>query len=95
MENRYFANCAWDPVSMHVMLDRDAKIESYCHHCAEPISLSLSRGKVVSASSSEPLIFLSMPVASWYENLINTCSNNMVYFSSRSHLEEWLAGHPN
>lgn len=90
----YFANCAWDTVSLHVMLDRDARVESYCHHCAEPIGILLSEGKVVSSLPKEPLIFLSVPVGKWYENLINTCSNNMVYFASKSHMDEWLAANP-
>ena len=90
----YFANCAWDTVSMHVMLDMDARVESYCHHCAEPIQLSLSKGKVASSKPAEPMIFLSMPVARWYESLVNTCSNNMVYFASGKHMEEWLTNNP-
>ena len=90
----YFANCAWDTVSMHVMTGIDAKVESYCHHCGEPIELLLSDGKVKTSQPPEPLIFLSMPVARWYENLVNTCSNNMVYFASRRHMEEWLAANP-
>ncbi|MDA4120110.1 MAG: alkylmercury lyase family protein, partial [Thaumarchaeota archaeon] len=90
----YFANCAWDSVSMHVMLDMDAQVESYCHHCAEPIEISLSNGKVTSSSPTTPVIFLSMPVAKWYDNLVNTCSNNMVYFASEGHMGEWLAGNP-
>jgi hypothetical protein len=88
---QYFANCAWDTVSMHVMLDRNARVESYCHHCAEPIGILLNDGKVVSSLPKEPLVFLSMPVARWYENLVNTCSNNMVYFSSNDHMNRWLA----
>jgi len=91
---QYFANCAWDTVSMHVMLDRDAEIESYCHHCAGPIELSLRGGKVAKSRPAKPLIFLSMPVSKWYENLIDTCSNNMVYFASRKHMDEWLEAHP-
>jgi hypothetical protein len=91
---QYFANCAWDTVSMHVMLDTDARIESYCHHCAVPIELSLSRSRVTSSRPKEPLIFLSTPVAKWYENLINTCSNNMVYFASNKHMDDWLEAHP-
>jgi hypothetical protein len=93
-DNRYFANCAWDTVSIHVMLDMDARVESYCHHCAEPIEMSLSNGRATSSDPSEPLIFLSMPVARWYENLVNTCSNNMVYFSSRDHMNSWLKENP-
>jgi len=90
----YFANCAWDTVSMHVMLDTDAQVESYCHHCAESIEISLSHGKVSSSSPATPVIFLSMPVAKWYDNLINTCSNNMVYFASEGHMSDWLASNP-
>ncbi len=91
---RYFANCAWDTISLHVMLGQDAEVGAYCHHCAEPVSISLSREKIVSSKPANPLIYLSVPVSKWYDNLINTCSNNMVYFSSQEHLDEWLATHP-
>lgn len=91
---RYFSNCAWDTVPMHIMLEMDARVESYCHHCAERIDISLRHGKVVSGEPEEPMIFLSIPVSKWYDNLINTCSNNMVYFSSRSHMQEWLKNNP-
>jgi alkylmercury lyase-like protein len=89
--SRYFANCAWDSVSMHVMMDRDVRIDSFCHHCAESIEMSLSGGRVKSSKPSSPIVFLSVSVSKWYENLINTCSNNMVYLSSREHLNQWLA----
>jgi len=91
---RYYANCAWDSVALHVMLDLDARVESFCHHCADPIEISLSRGRVGSSKPSSPLIFLSTPVSRWYDDLINTCSNNMVYFSSEDHLDLWLAENP-
>jgi len=91
---RFFANCAWDTVSLHVMLELEARIVSFCHHCAEPIEISLSKGEVESSKPSTPLIFLSTPVSKWYDNLINTCSNNMVYFSSREHLSRWLSQKP-
>jgi hypothetical protein len=90
----YFANCAWDTVSLHVMLGKDARVESYCHHCAEPIGIRLSRGRVVSSTPARPLILLSVPVSKWYDNLVNTCSNNMVYFSSKKHMDNWLADNP-
>ena len=91
---RFFANCAWDSISLHVMLELDARVESFCHHCAEPIEISLSKREVKSSKPPSPLIFLSTPVSKWYDNLINTCSNNMVYFSSREHLNRWLAENP-
>jgi alkylmercury lyase-like protein len=94
-KRRYFANCAWDTVAMHVMLDTDSRVESFCHHCAEPIEISLSNGTVTSSTPENPLIFLSMPVAKWYDNLVNTCSNNMVYFASKEHMSKWLSANPN
>jgi len=91
---RFYANCAWDSVALHVMLDLDARIESFCHHCAEPIEISFRKSKVKSQKPASPLIFLSIPVSKWYDNLINTCSNNMVYFSSKDHLNHWLSENP-
>jgi hypothetical protein len=93
-DRMYFANCAWDTVSMHVMIAKETRVESYCHHCAEPISILLRNGKVVSSLPRDPRIFLSMPVARWYENLVNTCSNNMVYFASEDHMSQWLNENP-
>lgn len=90
---QYFANCAWDTVSLHVMIDQETDVEAFCHHCAQPIRIKLSRGKMVSSQPMDPLIFLSVPVSKWYENLINTCSNNMVYFASPEHQKQWLESH--
>jgi alkylmercury lyase-like protein len=91
---RYFANCAWDTVALHVMLKTEARIVAFCHHCAELIEISVVGGEVRSSKPPSPLIFLSVPVAGWYDDLINTCSNNMVYFASKSHLDHWLAENP-
>ena len=35
----YFGACAWDAVAFHVMLGKDTRIDSFCHHCAEPIQI--------------------------------------------------------
>jgi len=88
---RYFANCAWDSVAIHVMIDKEARIESFCHHCADSIEIDMADGKVKSSSPPSPIIFLSVPVAKWYDDLINTCSNNMVYFASKEHLDHWMS----
>ena len=42
---RWFANCAWDAVAFHTMLRTDIDIDSYCHHCAEPIRIELRDGR--------------------------------------------------
>ena len=87
----YYANCAWDSVAFHVMLSQDIRMDSFCHHCAKPIKISLDHGKA-SSEPPDPLVFLSMPASKWWDNIVNTCSNNMVFFSSKQHLGEWLAG---
>jgi len=89
-QKEYFANCAWDAVAFHVMLRKEQWIDSFCHHCAEDISIHLrDQGEVSSHPSEDPLVFLSLPVSKWWENILLTCSNNMVFFSSHDHLEEW------
>jgi hypothetical protein len=91
---RYYANCAWDAIAFHVMLDRDVRVSSYCHHCGSPIELSLSRGKRGSDEGKDALVFLGTPVSKWYDNLVVTCSNTMVFFASQAHLNDWQKAHP-
>jgi Alkylmercury lyase len=85
---RYYANCAWDAVAFHSMLHEIIRIEGRCHHCAEPISIELAGGKS-RASPAGPLIYLALPASQWWNDIVLTCSNHMVFFSSWSHLDEW------
>jgi hypothetical protein len=89
----YYANCAWDSVAFHVMLALDIGVDGFCHHCAEPIAFTLRDGKAKS-EPPDPLVFLSVPAVKWWDSIVNTCSNNMVFFSSRKHLQEWLEKNP-
>jgi len=91
---QYFANCAWDAVAFHAMLGERIQIASYCHHCAEPIRLELSEGRVTDAPNPPPLVFLSLPAAQWWDDIVNTCSNHMVFLRSEEHLEDWKAANP-
>jgi hypothetical protein len=94
-EKEYFANCAWDSVAIHVMLRKEQWIESFCHHCAENIDIHLrDQRKVSSHPSDNPLVYLSLPAAKWWENIMLTCSNNMVFFSSPEHLAAWKRTNP-
>src|SRR6266699_2722781 len=38
-EKDYFANCAWDAVAIHVAVGKEQWIDSYCHHCAEEMTI--------------------------------------------------------
>ena len=89
----FFANCAWDAVAFHSMLNEPIRIASRCHHCAGPIGIELARGRAT-ASPPNPLVFLSLPAAQWWNDIVNTCSNHMVFFESRAHLDEWRAANP-
>jgi hypothetical protein len=44
---------------------------------------------VSSRPGESPLVYLSLRAAKWWENILLTCSNNMVFFSSHQHLEDW------
>lgn len=91
---QYFANCAWDAVAFHAMLDERIQIASYCHHCGEPIAVEIDKGRVVDAPGLPPLVFLSLPASRWWDDIVNTCSNHMVFFRSAGHLEDWMAANP-
>ncbi|TMI41405.1 hypothetical protein E6H21_03845 [Candidatus Bathyarchaeota archaeon] len=89
-DKEYFANCAWDAVAIHVTLGREQRISSYCHHCSEEIKIHLKDQRQVSLQSdNQPLVYLALPASKWWENIVLTCSNNMVFFSSKNHLAEW------
>ncbi len=89
-DKEYFANCAWDAVAIHVALGKEQWISSYCHHCSEDVKIHLKDQRRVSAQSdSQPLVYLALPASKWWENILLTCSNNMVFFSSKDHLDEW------
>ena len=90
-EKDYFANCAWDAVAIHVAVGKEQWIDSYCHHCAEDITIHLKDQRMVSEGShSQALIYLALPASKWWENIVLTCSNNMVFFSSKNNLAEWM-----
>jgi hypothetical protein len=90
----YFAACAWDAVAFHIMLNRDTQVESFCHHCANPIEIAFSHGKKMSSLPADPIVYLSLPAAKWWENIVTTCANHMVFFGSRSHLDDYLDNNP-
>jgi Alkylmercury lyase len=81
----YFANCAWDAVAFHTMLGTDITIESYCHHCAAPIAIEMSDGRATRVEPADAIVYLALRPAQWWEDIITTCSNTMVFFASPDH----------
>jgi hypothetical protein len=89
-EREYFANCAWDAVAIHVALGKEQWISSFCHHCSKDIKIHLRDQRVISQQSdNRPLVYLALPASRWWDNIVLTCSNNMVFFSTKDHLSEW------
>ena len=81
----YFANCAWDAVAFHAMLGDEVRVESFCHHCAEPIRIELRDGRATRVEPKEALVYLALRPTQWWESIVTTCSNTMVFFASAEH----------
>lgn len=90
----YYANCAWDAVAVHSTLDEPVRIESFCHHCAADLTIELAGGTMTRTNVPDPLVYLALPAALWWEDIVSTCSNNMLFFLSREHLDDWRAANP-
>ena len=81
----YFANCAWDAVAFHTMLRDEVRVESFCHHCAAPITIELRDGRATRVEPKQTLVYLALRPTQWWENIVTTCSNTMVFFASPEH----------
>ena len=90
----YFANCAWDAVAFHVMLNAPIRVESYCHHCTRAVQFDLKEYGPSSSSHDLPVIYLGLPAADWWKDIVRTCGSTMLLFGSTAHLEEWRREHP-
>ncbi len=88
---RYFANCSWDSIAMHVMFDAEIWIDSYCHHCGARIEIELDDGEVVAASPEHTIVYLGLPAAKWWQDVVHACSNTMLFFASTEHLKDWIS----
>ncbi len=90
----YYANCAWDAIAFHAMLRKPVRVESYCHHCGHPLSFQLRNERLDGTVSPAPIVYLGLPAAEWWNDIISTCANTMLFFSSSEHLRQWRQGHP-
>jgi len=84
-DRHYFANCAWDAVAFHAMLDADVRVNSFCHHCAGPIEIELTHGKASRVEPAETIVYLGLRPTRWWDDIVTTCSNTMVFFASPNH----------
>ena len=83
---RYYANCSWDAIAFHAMLAQaPVRIDSYCHHCARPIEIEFEDGRATMVEPSSTIVYLALRPTQWWEDIILTCSNTMVFFCSAEH----------
>jgi len=83
--HRYFANCAWDAIAFHAMLGQPIRVDSFCEHCAEPITVEMHGGRAVRVEPSPSIVHLAIPAARWWDDIVRTCGNTMVFFASPEH----------
>jgi hypothetical protein len=85
-DRTYFANCAWDAIGFHAMLSRrNITVSSFCHHCAEPIEIEMRGGHAAVVDPPGTVVYLASPPSQWWTNIVATCGNTMVFFSSPEH----------
>jgi hypothetical protein len=91
----YYANCAWDSIAFHIILNQSIKITAFCYHCDHSINISVSNNKIIKENPTTTIINFSKPIAQWMDNVIDTCGNTMNFFASQQHLNEWQEQNPN
>lgn len=88
-QGSYFANCAWDAVAFHSMLRRPIQVDSFCRHCGTRLAVAIREGKRVGDPENAPVVYLGLPAAQWWDDILYSCGNTMVFFGSHDHLERW------
>jgi hypothetical protein len=81
----YFANCSWDSIAFHTLLREPVRIQSRCHHCAGEIAIEMSDGRATRVEPASTVVYLALRPTQWWEDIITTCSNTMVFFCSPEH----------
>jgi len=93
-DRQYFANCSWDAIAFHAMLGDDVRVDSFCHHCAAPIEIEMTDGRAAHVEPHDTLVYLALHPTQWWEDIITTCSNTMVFFASTEHRDASDLGAP-
>src|SRR5262245_24547194 len=56
-------------------LEEPIRIDSYCHHCGETIEIRPADEAVQSARPASTIVYLALPAAKWWENIVLACAN--------------------
>jgi hypothetical protein len=66
-DRSYFANCVWDALGIPASLHADARIDTSCPDCSEPMVLEVRDGAL--REPAHGLIHFSIPAADWWEDI--------------------------
>ncbi len=88
----YFINCSFDTLALHVMLGGAAMtVSSFCHRTGAQIEMYLEDGAVRWRQPEATVIYLGLPAARWWENIIDTCGNQFLFFAAEEEARAWVA----
>lgn len=65
----YWANCAWDALSLPLMLGFDTQIVSSCPDCASPIRLNISQAQL---AASKAVVHFAVPPKHFHKDIFYT-----------------------
>ena len=68
-ERRYFANCIWDALGIPACLHADARIDTFCPDCSQPIRLRVIGDTLDEDTPPDARIHFSVPAARWWEDI--------------------------
>ena len=63
----YFANCIWDALGIPACLHADARIDSSCPDCSEPLPLEVREGLL--REPADGVLHFAIPAAKWWEDI--------------------------
>jgi hypothetical protein len=66
-DRRYWGNCAWDSLGIAACLATDARVETFCPDCAEPLELEVRGGRL--AEPADGVVQFEIPAARWWEDI--------------------------
>ena len=79
---RYFANCAWDSIAFHPMLNEPLRVDSYCDRCGKALAFRLEDSRGVPMGGPLPIVVLELPAREWWQDITRTCANTMVFLGA-------------
>jgi hypothetical protein len=63
----YFANCIWDALGVAACLHAEARIDTSCPDCSEPMRLEVRDGAL--EEPAEGVVHFAVPAARWWEDI--------------------------